>query len=115
MFLLALYVLWGSSGLYSRAFIFLLYINDIVNASTALQLILFADDTNVFLSGKDPEYLVNQLNIELNKLSVWFRVNKLSLNLKKTKFIVFKPNQKRRNFVKINNKLIKLKKQFSWV
>ena len=77
---------------------FLLYINDIVNASTALQLILFADDTNVFLSGKDPEYLVNQLNIELNKLSVWFRVNKLSLNLKKTKFIVFKPNQKRRGY-----------------
>ena len=66
--------------------------------STALQLILFADDTNVFLSGKDPDYLVNQLNIELNKLSVWFRVNKLSLNLKKTKFIVFKPNQKRRSY-----------------
>ena len=63
---------------------FLLYINDIVNASTALQLILFADDTNVFLSGKDPEYLVNQLNIKLNKLSVWFMVNiKLSLNLKR--------------------------------
>ena len=77
---------------------FLLYINDIVNASTALQLILFADDTNVFLSGKDPDYLVNQLNIELNKLSVWFRVNKLPLNLKKTKFIVFKPNQKRRSY-----------------
>ena len=77
---------------------FLLYINDIVNASTALQLILFADDTNVFLSGKDPEHLVNQLNIEINKLSVWFRVNKLSLNLKKTKFIVFKPNQRRRSY-----------------
>ena len=77
---------------------FLLYINDIVNASTALQLILFADDTNIFLSGKDHDYLVNQLNIELNKLSVWFRVNKLSLNLKKTKFIVFKPNQKRRSY-----------------
>ena len=42
--------------------------------------------------------MINQLNIELNKLSVWFRVNKLSLNLKKTKFIVFKPNQKRRSY-----------------
>ena len=78
---------------------FLLYINDIVNASTALQLIVFADNTNVFLSGKDPDYLINQWNIELNKLSVWFRVNKLSLNLKKTKFIVFKPNQKRRSYI----------------
>ena len=36
---------------------FLLYINDIVNASMAQQLILFADNNNVFLSGKDPEYL----------------------------------------------------------
>ena len=59
-------------GLYFFFFTF----NDIVNASTALQMILFAEDTNVFLSRKDPEYLVNQLNIELNKLSVWFRVNK---------------------------------------
>ena len=59
------------------------------------KLILFADDTNVFLSHKDPDCLVNQLNTELNKLSIWFKVNKLSLNLKKTKFMVFKPRQKR--------------------
>ena len=48
-----------------------------------LQLILFADDTNVFLSHKDADCLANILNTELNKLSIWFRANKLSLNLKK--------------------------------
>ena len=74
---------------------FLLYINDINNASKILQLILFADDTNVFLSHKDAYCLANILNTELYKLSNWFRVNKLSLNLKKTKFMVFKPSQKR--------------------
>ena len=62
---------------------FLLYINDINNASKILQLILFADDTNVFLSHKDADCLANILNTELNKLSIWFRANKLSLNLKK--------------------------------
>ena len=31
----------------------------------------------------------------MNKLSIWFKANKLSLNLKKTKFMVFKPRQKR--------------------
>ena len=46
------------------------------------QLILFADDTNVFLSHKDLDCLVNQLNTDLNKLSIWFKVNKLSLNPK---------------------------------
>jgi len=63
---------------------FLLYINDINNASKILQLILFADDTNVFLSHKDADCLANILNTELNKLSIWFRANKLSLNQKKT-------------------------------
>ena len=35
------------------------------------------------------------LNLEMDKLSIWFKTNKLSLNLKKTKFMVFKPRQKR--------------------
>lgn len=34
------------------------------------------------------------LNLEMDKLSIWFQANKLSLNLKKTKFMVFKPRQK---------------------
>ena len=57
------------------------------NASNLLNLILFADDTNVFMSHKD-------LNLEKDKLSISFKANKLSLNLKKTKFMVFKPRQK---------------------
>ena len=65
----------------------MLYINDIINTSTILQLILFADDTNVFVSHKDKDCLTNILNAELNKLSIWFRANRLSLNLKKKKQI----------------------------
>ena len=61
-------------------------------------LVLFADDTNLLLSHKDPNILVNTLNSELEKLSHWFKANKLSLNLKKTKFMLFKPRQKRQNF-----------------
>ena len=79
---------------------FMLYINDIINTSTILQLILFADDTNVFVSHKDKDCLTNILNAELNKLSIWFGANRLSLNLKKknnNNFIVFKPCQKRTN------------------
>ena len=82
---------------YVSPLIFLLYINDIINTSTILQLILFADDTNVFVSHNDKDCLTNILNAALNKLSLWFRDNRLSLNLKKNKFIVFKPCQKRTN------------------
>ena len=49
------------------------------------------------MSHKDKDCLTNILNAELNKLSIWFRANRLSLNLKKTKFIAFKPSQKRTN------------------
>ena len=75
---------------------FLLYINDISNVSNLLKLILCADDTNVFMSHKDPNYLsVMFTGSEMDKLSVWFKTNKLSLNLEKTTFMVFKPRQKR--------------------
>ena len=58
---------------------FILYVNDLNNASL-LDAILFADDTNLFISHNDPVYLINTLNRELNKLSTWFAANRLSLN-----------------------------------
>ena len=75
--------------------LFLLYINDITNVSGILHLILFADDTSVFFSHHDPTSLTNIIQTELQKLSLWFKANKLSLNIDKTKFMVFTPRQKR--------------------
>ena len=46
---------------------------------------MFADDTNLFLSNKDINKLFNDMNVELQKMSIWFKANKLSLNLTKTK------------------------------
>ena len=47
---------------------------------------MFADDTNLFLSNKDINKLSNDMNVELQKLSIWFIANKLSLNVIKTKY-----------------------------
>ena len=69
--------------------LFILYINDIVNCSEHLFFVLFADDTNLFFSHKDVLHLFNTVNRELGKLSDWFKVNKLSLNVKKTNYILF--------------------------
>ena len=63
---------------------FLLYINDICNLSQLVETILFADDTNIFFSHKDPQHVIDSLNNELKKLSDWFQVNKLSLNVEKS-------------------------------
>ena len=51
--------------------LFLLYINDIYKVSKVLRLILFADDTNIFYSGKDLNNMVEIVNIELTKLHGW--------------------------------------------
>ena len=82
--------------------LFLIYVNDIANCTNILNLILFADDTSLFSSDKDLKSLVEKNNRELSKLSTWFKTNKLSLNVKKTKCIIFcarnKPlNQYRNN------------------
>ena len=74
--------------------LFLLYINDICNASDILHYVLFADDTNLFYSHKNLSFLIDQVNHELLKLSDWFAANRLSINFEKTKFMIFRPKQK---------------------
>ena len=69
--------------------LFILYINDIVKCSDILQFILFADDTNIFYSNSDISELERIVNVELSKLSNWFKANRLSLNATKTNFIIF--------------------------
>ena len=66
------------------------------NVSKVLELILFADDTNIFYSHTDASYLMEVVNLELKKITCWFyTINKLSINVKKSNFIIFKPRQNR--------------------
>jgi exonuclease III len=69
--------------------LFLLYINDLPN-STTLFCSLFADDTIFCKTSSNLDTIKKLLNEELDKASVWFRANKLSLNVSKTKFMVFR-------------------------
>ena len=69
--------------------LFLIYINDLPNA-TDLFTILFADDTTFQISSGDPDFLYYKANLELQKAAVWFSANLLTLNTKKTKYILFK-------------------------
>ena len=67
----------------------LLYINDIVNVSKIVTPLMFADDTNLFFSDKSITNLETTVNTELEKINTWFKLNKLSLNVKKTNYILF--------------------------
>ena len=72
--------------------LFLLYVNDLPNASSVLDLIMYADNTNLFYSNNDIETLFSTVNMELEKISEWFKANKLSLNIKKTNYTLFHKN-----------------------
>ena len=69
--------------------LFIIYINDFCQVSEALSFIHFADDTNVFLVHSDIDVLVRKVNSELKKVTNWVRANKLSLNVQKTKYMLF--------------------------
>ena len=69
--------------------LFVLYINDICNVSSLVKCILFADDTNIFCSGENLQQLLDVISSELSKIKKWLDKNKLSLNLNKTKIMLF--------------------------
>ena len=72
---------------------FIIYINDLPNASNLLKTFLY--DTSLFYSHKDPNQLIRVMNnFELSKISEWLKVNKLSFNATKTNYILFQPRQK---------------------
>ena len=53
---------------------------------------MFTDDTNCSYSHKNIKGLFYTANSELEKISQWFKANKLSINIKKTKFTLFHKN-----------------------
>ena len=69
--------------------LFIIYINDMCNVSSLMKSIVFADDTNFFYSKKDLTEVCKTESKELDKLCRWFQVNKLSLNIAKSNFMVF--------------------------
>ena len=74
--------------------LFLLYINDLAMVSNACFPILFADDTNIFITGKCIDEMCTKMNDELDKIQSWLNCNKLSLNVFKTHYMIFTPRNK---------------------
>ena len=74
--------------------LFLIYINDLPNISSIMFFILFADDTNIFYSHDSLDTLFQIVNTELTRVAEWFCANKLTLNIDKTNYILFKSHRK---------------------
>jgi hypothetical protein len=69
--------------------LFLVYVNDLHSATKNSDIILFADDSNIFSGGKTITEIQNNLNAEMPKLIKWLQANRLSLNVDKTHAMVF--------------------------
>ena len=66
----------------------------IASISNIINIVLFADDTNLFFKHKDVECLANTINAELCNVSNWIRANKLQLNYEKTHMMIFNSHKK---------------------
>ena len=56
---------------------------------------MFADNTFSAKSDNDLNQLIASVNIEINKMAIWFRANKLAVNKNKTKYIIFRTRGKK--------------------
>ena len=74
--------------------LFLIYINDLPD-SNQFENILFADDTTLLISHKDPAQLISIANLQLIEVSKWFMANALTVHPEKTMFMIF--NNKNRS------------------
>ena len=69
--------------------LFFININDLCLVCKHTSAILFADDTHLFSSGKYLKSSESTTNSELSHISLWLKVNKLSLNIEKTHYMIF--------------------------
>ena len=82
--------------------LFLIYINDLTNCLCTCQspqcnqqcseiasFILFADDTNLFLTGKSMKSVIDKANLVLSRIKPYLEANYLHINIKKSNFMHF--------------------------
>ena len=75
--------------------LFLVYVNDIqLSINPDCKILLYADDTALLYSHRDPTCITRFLSQELESCHDWLVDNKLSLHVGKTEFITFGPKRK---------------------
>jgi hypothetical protein len=75
---------------------FLLYVGDLPVNIMSSKRVLFADDTNILLSGKNMSNLQCKINKVMTELQMWFKLNNLVVNSEKTMAVPFHTLQNKR-------------------
>ena len=99
--------------------LFLIYMNDIPNATNNFEFILYADDSSLFRTINIPITSPVNINEQLGYVYDWLAVNKLSLNTKKTKYMIFHAMNKKIDYlipeIKIDDILIERVTNFNFL
>ena len=74
--------------------LFLIYINDLIQAISFCKVHYFADDTNLLHFNKSVAKLNKLVNQNNKNLTVWLNVKKISLSVGKTELVIFKHQKK---------------------
>ena len=73
--------------------LFLIYINDIINSTALGHFVLFADDTNIFVTGKDENEVYINANTVLGEVYEYMIKNQLHINMTKSVYMHFRPSR----------------------
>ena len=111
--------------------LFLIYINDISEASKQFHAIMFADDTSLLSTlrtfytfkpktKQDIDLLCETINYEISLVTDWLKINKLSINTDKTKYMIIHNCQKQMSLynqiqLKLDGEIIKRTKSFNFL
>ena len=87
---------------------FSIYINDFNTVSDRPNFLMYADDTTIYFNLEDFDHLTKEtdINRELEKVNIWLKLNKLSLNTQKTKLMLFHRKQKHLDKISVLIKLM---------
>ena len=85
--------MWCSTRQHPWPLLCLCYVND-MPISVDCKVLLYADDSALLVSGKDPKMVADELSKELDSCRQWIIDNKLSLHLGKTEAILFGTKRK---------------------
>ena len=81
--------------------LFIIYINDLPIVCNPNTSYLYADDTAIFIEGKDENEVQRTIDILLPKMEDWFVANQLSLNTDKTYYQIY-TNKKMEETISLN-------------
>ena len=109
----------SSFKLESHKGLFIIYMNDINKSSDKFDFLLYADDTSLYsiinkFKDRNTNITNNMINKDICHITKWLESNKLSLNIDKTKAMLFHQPQKKISKLtfKINEKIIEFDPNF---